>query len=135
MKYLVDANILSEPTRASPSSKVIDWLRRNERQIVVDPIVLGEVRYGILLLPKGRKRAGLEAWFDEGVRHIRCLSWDAKVGLRWAELIASLRTSGRTMPIKDSLVAATALTHGLTIATHNLTDFENARVRTLDPFA
>lgn len=134
MKYLVDANVLSEPTRASPNAKVVDWLRRNERQIVVDPITLGEVRYGILLLPKGRRRTGLEAWFEEGVRRMRCLPWDAKAGLRWAELIASLRSSGRSMPIKDSLIAATALTHGLAVVTRNAADFANAGVRTVDPF-
>ena len=37
MKYLVDANVLSEPTKKVPDSKVVDWLRDNEREIVVDP--------------------------------------------------------------------------------------------------
>ncbi len=53
MRYLVDANVLSEPTRLAPDSKVVEWLRRNEREIVVDPVILGEVLFGILLLPKG----------------------------------------------------------------------------------
>jgi predicted nucleic acid-binding protein len=54
--------------------------------------------------------------------------------MRWAELLASLRTSGRAMPIKDSLIAATALVHGLTVATRNRTDFEKASVKIVDPF-
>ena len=91
MKYLVDANVLSEPTRPAPQPAVIAWLRRHERTIVVDPVILGEIRYGILLLPQGRRRAGLEQWFDEGVRKLQCLPWEAETGLRWAELLARLR--------------------------------------------
>ena len=54
--------------------------------------------------------------------------------MRWAELLASLRASGRAMPIKDSLIAATTLVHGLTVATRNRTDFEKASVKIVDPF-
>ena len=135
MTYLVDANVLSEPTKASPDSRVVEWLRRNEREIAVDPIILGEVRFGILLLPKGARRARLERWFDDGVRRLQCLPWEMQMGLRWAELLARLRGSGRAMPIKDSLIAATALVHGLAVASRNRTDFETAEVRVVDPFA
>lgn len=135
MTYLVDANVLSEPTKSSPNSMVVEWLRRNEREIAVDPIILGEVRFGILLLPKGKRRARLERWFDAGVRRLQCLPWEMQTGLRWAELLARLRGSGRAMPIKDSLIAATALVHGLVVATRNRTDFEKAGVKVLDPFA
>ena len=135
MKYLVDANVLSEPTKKVPDSKVVDWLRENEREIVVDPIILGEVRFGILLLRSGRRRASLERWFDAGVQRLRCLPWEAETGLRWAQLLASLRTAGRAMPIKDSLIAATALVHDLTVVTHNRVDFEKAGVSIIDPFA
>jgi len=47
VRYLVDANVLGEPTKPVPDSRVIEWLRRNEREIAVDPIILGEVRFGI----------------------------------------------------------------------------------------
>jgi predicted nucleic acid-binding protein len=94
---LVDASILSEPTKPLPSERVIKWLRHNEREIAIDPIVLGEVRFGILLLPK-------------------------------------LRASGKSMPIKDSLIAATALTHGLAVASRNASDFEHAGVEVVNPF-
>ena len=134
MKYLVDANVLSEPTRAAPHPGVVQWLRVNERHIAVDPIILGEVRFGILLLPRGKRRARLERWFDDGVQSLVCLPWEAETGLRWAQLLATLRSSGRAMPVKDSLIAATALVHDLVLATRNRADFENARVEIVDPF-
>jgi predicted nucleic acid-binding protein len=132
--YLVDANVLCEPTRPDPNPRVIDWLRRNEREIAVDPIILGEVRFGILLLRRGKKRTQLERWFDSGVQRLRCLPWEAETGMEWAQLLARLRASGRAMPVKDSLVAATALVHDLTVVTRNRADFERAGLRIRDPF-
>jgi len=133
--YLVDANVLSEATKPVPDSKAIEWLRRNERELVVDPIILGEIRFGIHLLPAGRRRRILETWFDGGVARIICVPWDARTGLRWAELLAQLRRSGRALPIKDSLIAATALVHGFIVVTRNTRDFKKAGVKVLDPFA
>lgn len=135
MRLLVDANVLSEPTKPEPEVRVIDWLRANERDLAVDPVVLGEVRFGILLLPRGKRRTRLERWFDEGVGRLHCVAWDAATGLRWAALLAALRNSGQAMPIKDSLIAATALTHDLTVVTRNVADFSKAKVRLIDPFA
>ena len=135
MTYLVDANVLSEATKPAPDSQALEWLRRNERELVVDPIILGELRFGIHLLPAGRRRRRLETWFDAGVARIVCVSWDAQTGLRWAELLARLRRSGQALPIKDSLIAATALVHGFIVVTRNTRDFKKAGVKTLDPFA
>jgi len=134
VKYLVDANVLCEPTKATPDPRVVAWLRAHEPEIAVDPVILGELRFGILILPKGRKRTVLERWFDAGVGRLHCLSWDADMGLKWAELLARLRTSGKAMPIKDSLIATTAVVHGLAVATRNRADFVNAGVRIVDPF-
>jgi toxin FitB len=134
VKYLVDANILSEPTKPAPNAGVLAWLRRNEREIAVDPIILGELRFGILLLPKGKRRARLEHWFEAGAQRLQCLAWEAETGLQWAALLARLRRSGRAMLIKDSLIAATALVHDLIVVTHNLADFEDAGVALEDPF-
>jgi predicted nucleic acid-binding protein len=133
MSCLVDANVLSEATKPAPDGVVIEWLRRNERDIVIDPVILGEIRFGILLLPRGARRGRLDRWFDGVVRRIHCLPWDGATGLRWAELLADLRARGRAMPIKDSLIAATALVHDLPLATFNGKDFQAAGVRLADP--
>ncbi len=134
MKYLVDANVLSEPTKPQPNPRVLDWLRTHTPDIAVDPIILGELRYGILILPKSKKRTTLEHWFDSGVGRLHCLPWDAATGLKWAELLARLRAAGTAMPIKDSMIAATAAAHRITIVTRNTSDFAKAGVRVLNPF-
>jgi len=112
----------------------LNSLRSHEREIAVDPVILGELRFGIFILPKGKKRMALERWFDLGAGRLHCLPWDADIGLKWAELLARLRRSGRTMPIKDSLIAATAIFHGLAVATRNRIDFVKADVHLVDPF-
>jgi toxin FitB len=133
--FLVDANVLSEATKSEPDPGVVDWLARHEREIAVDPVILGEIRFGILLLPAGKRRDRLERWFQDGIERIHCLAWDAATGMRWARLLAELRAGGRSMPIKDSLIAATALVHGLAVVTRNRRDFEKAGVEIVDPFA
>ena len=82
MNYLVDANVLSEATKPTPDPRVVEWLRVNESEIVVDPIILGEIRFGIYLLSSGRREWQLERWFDEKVSRVLCLPWDTATGLR-----------------------------------------------------
>lgn len=135
MTYLVDANVLSEPTKPVPSIKIVDWLRSNERNLVVDPIIVGELCLGVLSLPRGRKQRHLEKWFEELVQTIDCLPWDAATSQRWAKLVVDLRRKGETLPLLDSMIAATALQHKLIVATRNTRDFARAGVKVLDPFA
>jgi predicted nucleic acid-binding protein len=97
-------------------------------------MIIGEIQYGVLLLPNGRRKRRLQQWFDGGIRRIHCIPWEVVSGLRWAELLADLRSKGRTMPIKDSLIATTALLHGLTVATRNIADFAPAGVKLCNPF-
>lgn len=108
---MVDRNVLSEPTKAVPHAGVVAWLKRNEREPAVDPIIVGEIRFGILLLPRSQRRTHLERWFDTGVRRLLCLPWEPETGLRWAQLLAKL------------------------LATRNRRDFEKAGVEIVDPFA
>lgn len=134
MTYLADTNVLSEAMRSSPDPQVLRWLRRHEQEIVLDPIILGEIQFGIFLLPSGRRRQRLETWFEIGVSRFICLPWEAATGQRWARLLADLRAAGTAMPVQDSLIAATALVHGLTVATRNVADFAKAGVPVVNPF-
>ncbi len=100
MKYWADASVLSEPTKPVPDMRVVAWLRAHEPDIAVDPVILGELRFGILILPKGKKRTALERWFDAGVGRLQCLPWERDTGLQWADLLAHLRKTGKSMPIQ-----------------------------------
>ena len=87
------------------------------------------------LLAAGKRRAALESWFDLGVERMVCLSWDAATALQWAALLARLRKKGEVMPLKDSMIAACAATHRLTVATRNIADFKKAGIPVVDPFS
>lgn len=134
MNYLVDANVLSEATRPQPSPEVVSWLRANESKLAINAVILGEIRLGILLLPSGKRRTGLEAWFENGISRLSCLPWDAATAMEWASLLATLRKKGKSMPLKDSMIAATAIRHNLTIATRNVVDFKPTQLPIVNPF-
>ena len=103
MTYLTDANVLSEPTKPTPNSHVVEWLIHNERNLVVDPIILGEVWAGILALPRGNKKTKLDHWFKNVVEVIECLPWDSTIARRWAELVVDLKHKGARLPLRDSM--------------------------------
>ena len=134
MIYLVDANVLSEPTKRVADPKVISWLTKNEANLVVDPIIIGELRIGILALPRGQKRQRLEQWLQAVIEAIDCLPWDAAVSQRWAALVVDLKRKGQNVPLLDGMIAATALQNNLTVATRNTRDFQKTGVKTVNPF-
>jgi predicted nucleic acid-binding protein len=134
VKFIADANLLSEPTKPEPSPQVLEWLRRNEEQLAVTPIILGELEYGILLLPTSKRKKQLEVWFEKIRSTAHCLDFDSKAASSWAHLLAHLKSQGHAMPIKDSLIAASAIAHNLTVATRNTRDFKNTKVPLLNPF-
>ena len=109
MIYLVDANVLSEPTKQVADSRVVTWLNANESNLIVESIIIGELRIGILALPRGRKRDRLEEWYETVVETIDCIPWDAAIGQRWAALVVELKRKGETVPLLDGMIAATAL--------------------------
>ena len=134
MRVLVDANLLIEPTRPAPDSKVVAWLADHEDDLVVDAIVLGELALGVQSLPGGRRREALQRWFDELAGALVVLPWDAAVAKTWARLVASLRRKGKPVPVLDGMIAASALHHGLAVATRNTRGFRETGVRLIDPY-
>jgi toxin FitB len=134
VKYIVDANVLSEGTKSHPVAAAIEWLSANEAEIVVNPIILGELHFGILQLPAGRRRNRLEQWYSGGLKRLYVVEVDADTAEIWARILAELKRKGRSMAVKDSLIAATARQFGLAIATRNTRDFAAAGVSTINPF-
>jgi len=134
MMYLVDANVLSEPIKMAADGKVVTWLSANESNLFVDSIIIGELRIGILALPRGRKRDRLEHWYETVVETIECIPWDASISQRWAALVVELKRKGESVPLLDGMTAATALQHKLIVVTRNTRDFQKTGVKTLNPF-
>ena len=79
-------------------------------------------------------RRNVEGWFEALAATIECLPWDAAAAREWARLVVGLRRRGRAMPLIDSMIAATARAHGLTVVTRNIRDFEPAGLDLLNPF-
>lgn len=130
MNYLADANVLSEATRPAPEGRVLAWIERHEADLLLSAVTVGELRRGIALYPQSRKRAGLTKWLEEVLESFegRILPVDRQVAVAWGNYHAAQQLKGRTLPALDSLVAATAQIHGLTVATRNVEDFPDVPV-------
>ena len=134
MKYLVDANLLCEPTKLQSVQKAVDWLQANVQECVTDAVVMGEIWHGIRKMPEGQRRANLEVWFGGLRSRAFCLDWTLDVALVWGALLSEIRDSGFTVEIKDTMIAASARYHGLTVATRNVLDFVHCGVEVINPF-
>lgn len=134
MNYLVDANVLSEATKLQPNPKVIAWLAEHETELAINSIILGELHYGVLLLPESKRRTQLLEWLEAGTRYLTLLDIDAATAGYWAQLLSLLKRKGWSMPVKDSLIAASALQYQLPVVTRNEKDFIHSGIRVINPF-
>jgi len=136
--YLLDTNVLSEPTRKAPEQRVLRWLTSvNPQTLHVSVLSVGELQKGISLEAVKRKRATHEKWLDDILKNTsdaNMLAVDTAVARRWGEITATARLEGRTLAIVDALLAATALVHDLTVVTRNARDFAGTGVRVLNPW-
>lgn len=127
MKYLLDTNIVSEWTRSRPDPGVVRWLADlDEDRAHLSVITLGELQEGVDRMPEGRRREQLGHWLRADLTDRfagRILDVDHAVALRWGSIRATARRGGRTLPVVDALLAATALVHGATLVTRNTNDF------------
>ena len=135
MKFLADANIICEQTKSQASPQALQWLKSHSADIVIDAVVLGEIWDGIVALPEGRKRRELEGWFGRLRKSVECLAWTGDTAVVWGDLRQDVRRRGFTVAIKDTMIAATARHHGLTVATRNVDDFMRCGVPVVNPFA
>ena len=134
MSFLIDTCALSELLKPRPSRRVSEWfLATPQTAMFVSVLTLGEIRKGAMMLGEGRRRARLTAWLETELpawAGDRILPVDADVADMWGSLLA--RT--RSIPAVDSLIAATALCHRLTVVTRNEADFAATGVALLNPW-
>ena len=131
--FLLDTNVISELTKAKPHAVAVAWLRAAD-ECYLSVLTIGELERGVRLLRD--RDASRAAKIAEWVRQLRVdyadqiLPVDLDVVGAW-----SARPTTRTIPVVDSLLAATAIAHGLTIATRNAADFADSGASVFDPFA
>jgi hypothetical protein len=136
MAFLVDTNVLSELMRPKPDRNVVGWLELHESDLFVSAVSIGEIRFGIVRLPKGKRRQRFEKWFEELCRIFqdKVLAYDGAVATRWGDIQARQEASGRPIPIADGMIAATAELYGMNVATGNPKDFESCGLEVVNPF-
>jgi toxin FitB len=136
VKFLLDTNVISEirkRDRAHPN--IVRWVARTPvDEIGTSVLVLGEIRRGIELKRRSdpEQARSLDQWFLQMRARLggRFLPIDEPVAEAWAMLGIP-----NPLPLIDSLLAATAKVHGLTLVTHNVADIAAAGVPLLDPFS
>jgi hypothetical protein len=138
VSFLVDTNVLLELVAAQPHPAVLAWVdAADEGSLFISVLSVGELQRGVAKLPDSRRRRRLAEWLtsDLLVRFDRrLLPIDGPVALAWGSLVEEVEAAGRPMPAVDSLLAATARTHNLTLVTRNTADFEPADIELLDPW-
>lgn len=136
MSYLLDTNIISETIKTKPNTKLIGWLEQVPNEdLFISVLTIGEIRKGIELLPDLKKKGELIIWLEKDLRNWfdeKILIIDSQVADKWGFLLAS---SSKSLSAIDALIAATALTHNLRLATRNTKDFSGiSDLELINPF-
>ena len=136
---LVDTNVISEPLRREPSAAVIEWLdAQNVETLFLAAISLAEMRFGVAVLPEGRRREWLHRSIEQRVVPLfrgRILPFDDAASKAYASLRARARVAGSAIAPVDCFIAATAEANGLIVATRDVAPFEAVGLRVIDPWA
>jgi predicted nucleic acid-binding protein len=135
---VLDTNVLSALMRSSPDAVVVEWLDRQPADSVwLTSITVFEARFGLALLPKGRRRSGLERAFDRVLMEdlsSRVLTLDEMAAVTAAQIAADRQRAGRIVDLRDTLIAGIAQARRATIATRNTRHFEGLDVPVVDPW-
>jgi tRNA(fMet)-specific endonuclease VapC len=136
VKYLLDTSIVSEPVKKRPNPRVIKRLREHGDQCAIAASVWHELRFGVLRLPKSRRRETLERYLDEVVRvAFPVLPYDEAAAEWHARERARLERAGRPTPWVDGEIAATAAVAGAVLVTENVRHFKLFRGLTVRNWA
>ena len=135
---ILDTNVLSALMRASPDASVVAWLDRQPAESVwITSITLFEARFGLALLPKGRRRQSLETSFaqllEQDLQH-RVLDFDSAAATQAALLAATRQRSGKPVDMRDTQIAGIVLARRAALATRNVRHFADLMVAVIDPW-
>lgn len=135
---ILDTNVVSEPLKPSADPAVVAWI---DAQVVetlyLSTISVTELRYGIAVLPDGKRKESLRSSLDERVLPLfasRILPFDMEAAEICAELLARVRALGKGIGTADSYIAAIATAKGLTVATRDTQPFEAAGLTVINPW-
>ncbi len=135
---VLDTNVLSALMRQTPDRDVVDWLDDQPRSSIwTTAITVLEVRFGLQILPGGKRRTLLMQAFDmviaEKIEN-RIAQFDLAAAQHAADLMASRQRRGRTVDLRDTLIAGIVLAHGAALATRNVDHFADLPVRAVNPW-
>jgi toxin FitB len=131
--YLLDTNVISELRKLRPHGAVVAWLKSvADADLFMSAVSLAEIQAGVELTREqdAAKAVEIEAWADLVATSYNVLPMDGATFRVWARL---MHRKSDTF-YEDAMIAATAIVHGLTIATRNVTDFSLYDVNLLNPF-
>jgi len=135
---VLDTNVVSEPMRPEADSAVKNWLDRQVAEtLYLTATSLAELLLGIELLPKGRRKEGLDAALAGLVERLfgsRILPFDKPAAVEYARLVGRARVAGRTISVGDGQIAAIASVHGFAVATRDSEPFAAVGVSVIDPW-
>jgi predicted nucleic acid-binding protein len=135
VSYLLDTNVLSELRRKTPDAAVLEWFaRRPASTLFLSVLTFGELRKGIEGVADARRRMALTDWLETDLPAFfagRILPVDTQVADRWGRLLFN---AGRPLSAIDSLLAASAAQHGLSMVTRNSRDFAGLGLDVINPW-
>lgn len=135
---LVDTNVISEPLRKSPEARVIAWIDAQPLETLsLSAITVAELRFGVASLPPGKRRETLHDSLETQVLPLfagRILAFDLMASQAYAALMAKARAAGLAIGPADGYIAATAISHGMVVATRDTAPFQAAGVPVLNPW-
>ena len=135
---MLDTNVVSEAMRANPNPAVIGWLNSIDAStLYLSTITMAEILYGLEAMPVGRRRDMISkrfaAFVGQGFAH-RVLAFDEAAAYSYGGIMAGRKRIGRPMSVADGQIAAIARTRGMTLATRDVSGFEDAGVELIDPW-
>ncbi len=138
MKYLLDTCLISELVKKMPNSAVVCWLDGQDEQcLFLSVLTIGELQKGISKLPDCARKDELQAWVEHDLTLRftgRIIGIELETMLIWGRLQGESERRGESLPVMDSLIAATAEAHGLVVVTRNVKDIERCQVKSYNPW-